>query len=236
MSNIQLSKTLNNSSEDQSIFLLGTLPPLIIVMSGINFITVSRCIWIQWLPLFAFFSQITLCLCIGVDRLVAVGFPILPVICLATDISPQSYFSMSLLLNLVTPILYVIVDQQYNKTICQIFKAVFSMMILQLFGWLNNQILQIVITYLNLDLLTSWFVRNIGAFPLYVALALDALALYLFSHDYRKNFNKCFPQISSLFCKNPNASNKVLPFSIHVQKSKSLVNMDRIDIIRNTAR
>nr|CAD2183157.1 unnamed protein product [Meloidogyne enterolobii] len=153
---------------------------------------------------------------------------------------------MSLLLNLVTPILYVIVgimlrfkinpDQQYNKTICQIFKAVFSMMILQLFGWLNNQILQTVITYLNLDLLTSWFVRNIGAFPLYVALALDALALYLFSHDYRKNFNKCFPQISSLFCKNPNSSNKVVPFSIHVQKSKSLVNMDRIDIIRNTAR
>ncbi|CAK5087238.1 unnamed protein product [Meloidogyne enterolobii] len=55
-------------------------------MSGINFISVSRCIWIQWLPLFAFFSQITLCLCIGVDRLVAVGFPILYVFSLIHEI------------------------------------------------------------------------------------------------------------------------------------------------------
>uniref|UniRef100_A0A1I8BUG4 G_PROTEIN_RECEP_F1_2 domain-containing protein n=1 Tax=Meloidogyne hapla TaxID=6305 RepID=A0A1I8BUG4_MELHA len=185
----QTAKTLN-TSEDESIFLLGTIPPLIVIISGINFITYSRCIVFQWLPLLAFFSQITLCLAIGVDRFVAVGFPILPVICLATDIFPQSYLSVILFLNLGTPLLYLIVgillrlkihpDQQYNRTIRQIFKAVFVMMILQLFGWLNNQILQVFISYANMDIITAWFVRNIGAFPLYLALALDAPALYIF--------------------------------------------------------
>uniref|UniRef100_A0A915LR19 Uncharacterized protein n=1 Tax=Meloidogyne javanica TaxID=6303 RepID=A0A915LR19_MELJA len=52
-------------------------------------------------------------------------------------------------------------------------------MILQLFGWLNNQILQIVITYLNLDLITSCTANDVPLFDDVVAFVLEFVGLKL---------------------------------------------------------
>ncbi|KAF7634861.1 hypothetical protein Mgra_00005753 [Meloidogyne graminicola] len=163
------------------------------------------------------------------------------VMCLATDIGLQSYITISLFFNLGTPLLYVLVgvilkfkinpDQQYNKTIRQIFKAVFVIMILQLVGWLNNQLLQVVMSYLNMDYVSAWLLRNIAAFPLYIALGLDAPALYIFSHEYGKAFIKQFPCTAALFCRKSNGQNTIAPIRvINVQKPISTLQMERINI------
>jgi hypothetical protein len=49
---------------------------LVLTLSGINFIRLELCYWVQTVPTFALFSSVWVVLFVGLDRLLSVIFPL----------------------------------------------------------------------------------------------------------------------------------------------------------------
>uniref|UniRef100_A0A914HXW5 G-protein coupled receptors family 1 profile domain-containing protein n=1 Tax=Globodera rostochiensis TaxID=31243 RepID=A0A914HXW5_GLORO len=124
------------------------------------------------------------------------------VICGTTDIYPsQNGFDVmqNLAINVATASCYIFLWaalrcklNDHNDCSRRIFRSVSAIMLLEVLGWLTNNLLRLILPLLKLNTLDTLYYSNSVAFLLYIALGAQAPVLCIFSKDYGDMFERQF--------------------------------------------
>ncbi|KAL3090789.1 hypothetical protein niasHT_030008 [Heterodera trifolii] len=143
------------------------------------------------------------------------------VICGTTDIYPSQnaiVVLQNLAINVATAACYVFLwlsfrckNVQQNDSSRRIVRSVSAIMLLEVLGWLTNNLLRLILPFLHLEMIDALYYSHSVAYLLYVAQGAQAPVLYVCSKEYRQVFEREFPFLTFFrkifrYCRSPQTS------------------------------